>query len=484
MSVEEREELVARLRVALDGAPVPSAEEAAADRGAPGGDREMLASILDGAHPADVAEAMEQVSDEEALRIFAALDAARAAETLDELDAETARYLLDHEVPGRIAALLDLLPMDDAAEVLAEAATPERQEEILEDLSRRSPEDAAEVRELLSYPPGSAGRLMTDRFMRLRADLTVDEAFVAIRSADPEVETLNDLYVTEPAPERPGEERLTGILSLRELVRQPGHRRITDFMTTDLVTVQADTDQEEVARLISKYDFLAMPVLDSNGYLAGIITVDDVVDVLVQEQTEDVLRQGAITAEPGVTTQPYFSVPIWTVVRSRLPWLALLFVAEMGTGFMLHSFETELDKVVALAFFMPLLIGTGGNTGAQTVATVIRALTLKDLRGRDTPRVLVRELMSGLLLGALLGCVAFVLALILTKQAMLALVVALAVAAICTWANTMGSLVPLLANRLNIDPALVSAPLITTLVDTTGLLIYFLIAKALLTQLR
>lgn len=483
MPIEDQDSssLADRLRTALAAAPAPDADAGPAEE-APEV-RDALRDALDGCHPADIAEAMERLPDPDALRVFSVLDTTRAAEALDELDADKARYLLDHDVPGRIAALLDILPMDDAAEVLAEAASPERQREILDDLSRRSPDDAAEVRELLSYPPGSAGRLMTDRFVRLRASMTVDEAFAAVRNSDPEAETLNDLYVVEPAARR-GEERLVGVLSLRDLVRQPGPRPLTEFMVTDLVTVRVDTDQEEVARLIGKYDFLAMPVLDPDDNLAGIITVDDVVDVLIQEQTEDFLRQGAVTAESGVTGASYFSVPIWRVVRARLPWLTLLFVAGTGTGFLLRSFQQELEKVVALTLFMPLLIGTGGNTGAQTVATVIRAITLKDLRGRDTPRVLVRELLSGLLLGGLLGIIAFALAMVLTRDPLLALVVSLAVAAICTWANTMGALVPLFADRLKIDPALISSPLITTLVDTTGLLIYFLIAKALLTQLR
>lgn len=438
-------------------------------------DNAALASVLASHHPADLAEVMDHFGKEEALRIFRALDPERAAEVLDHLDAQKARYLLDNEVPERIAAILDLLPTDDAAEILADSASPERQEALLQRWTDQ--EDAAEVRELLSYPKGSAGRLMTEKFMRLHPEQTVEQAFAAIRGADVEVETLSELYVLEG-------ESLVGVLSLRELVRAESEQRLTEVMTRAIVSVQTDTDQEEVARLIAKYDFLALPVLLPDGTMAGIVTVDDIVDVLTEEQTEDALKQGGIATEPGVVNAPYFSVPIWRVVRSRVGWLVLLFVAETATGAVLRHFEDELAKVVALSFFVPLLIGTGGNTGAQTVSTIIRGIALREIRGRDTGRVVLRELASGVLLGLLLGAIAFGRALLWGSGPQLSLVVALSILAICTWANTIGSLIPLVANRLKIDPALVSAPLITTLVDATGLVIYLTIAHQLLTQLH
>jgi magnesium transporter len=223
-------------------------------------------------------------------------------------------------------------------------------------------------------------------------------------------------------------------------------------------------------------------VLDRHGALAGIVTVDDVLDVLVEESTEDQLRFGAV--EPGVITHPYFSTSLWRVVRSRVWWLVLLFVAETATGSVLRHFEDDLAKVVALAFFVPLLIGTGGNTGAQTVSTIIRGLALRDIRLHDTFRVVRRELAGGLLLGATLGGIAFSRTLLWGSGVELSLVVALSILAICTWANTIGALIPLVAQRVKIDPALVSAPLITTLVDATGLVIYFVIAKMLLSALQ
>lgn len=491
MSVEERQELVEQLRAIFGGGDSSSDNSsdsdpslAASGTDTPEPERMVsLQSVLEGVHPADIAEAMDRLSDAEALQVFGALDNTRAAEVLDELDNDTARYLLDNDVPGRIADLLELLPPDDAAEFVAEIAeaSPARAEELLEELAEQNPEDAAEVKELLSYGEQTAGRLMTDKFVRLRAEMSVDEAFITIRRSDPEVETLNDLYVVEPLPS--GEERLLGVLSLRGLVRAHPDSRVAGIMMREPITVTVDTDREEVAQIISKYDLLALPVLDRSGALAGIVTIDDILDVLIEEQTEDILKQGAI--EPGMLTMPYFATPILRVVRSRVTWLMLLFVGGTITAQVMKHFAPELEKFTPLTFFIPLLIGTGGNTGAQSVSTIIRSMAIRDIRPGDTMRVLVRELCSGLLLGLTLGLIAFAWAFVTNRNdGNLPLVVGLSVVVICTWANTMGSLIPLIAQRFKIDPALVSAPLITTLVDASGLAIYLWVAKLLLTQLH
>lgn len=429
--------------------------------------------------PEDIAEALRDLTNPEALAVFNWLGNAEAAEVLGHLEPDTARYILSNAPPARIADLLDRLPMDDAAWVVSEAE-PARAAVFMAQLQQRAPEDAEEVRELLTYEEGTAGRLMTDNFARLSADLTVAEAFAEVRRADDEVETLSDLYVVETDARR--NEKLIGVVSLRELVRARDEQTIGDIMVREPLTVTVDTDQEDMARQFAKYDFMAMPVLDRAGFLAGIVTVDDIIDVLTEEQTEDQLRFGAV--EPGVLDTPYFSTPLLQVVRSRVGWLILLFVAETLTGFVLRHFEDELAKVVALSFFIPLLIGTGGNTGAQTVSTIIRGLALKEIKSNDTLRVVGRELLSGVLLGTLLGTIGFARAMVWGSGPGLSSVVGLSVLVICTWANTIGSLIPLLAVRFKIDPALVSAPLITTLVDATGLAIYLMIARALLTALH
>jgi magnesium transporter len=249
-------------------------------------------------------------------------------------------------------------------------------------------------------------------------------------------------------------------------------------MTREVISVRPETPQDEVARLVSKYGFNAMPVV-SDGRIAGIVTVDDVIDVLVAGTTETVLHLGAVAADERETIN-YFGTPLWRVVRMRVGWLLLLFVAGTLTGNVLRHFEVELGQVVALAFFIPLIIGTGGNAGSQTVSMIIRALALRQIRPRDAQRVILREMSAGLLLGVLLCLFAIARAMLWKSGWQLSLVVGLTILGVCVWANVIASLVPLVAQRFRIDPTVVSAPLITTLVDATGLAIYLFIAKAIL----
>jgi magnesium transporter len=431
-------------------------------------DLDGLRMLLANRHPADIAEVIDRLDDQDKIRLFRLLPPRQAADVLGETSADATRELLEHLPSEEVGDLLDSLPMDDVAEILTEDV-PDRQHELL---TAMEPRDAAEVRSLLSYPPKSAGRLMTDKFVRVRPDMSAADAVAFLRLIDPEIESFTDLYVLNPA------QQLLGVVSLRAVITAPPERRMSEIMNPHIVTVPPETDQEQVARLVARYDMLALPVV-GEGRMLGIVTVDDVIDVLVSEGTEDVLRFAGIEGGPELD-QPYFSVSLVRVVRRRVGWLLLLFLAETFTGSVLRLFESELARVVALSFFIPLLIGTGGNTGAQTVSTLIRGLALGEIRPRDAWRVVLRELWSGLLLGLILGAVAFGRALLWGSSYQLAAVVGLTIIAICTWANTIGSLIPLVAQKIGIDPAVVSAPLITTLVDATGLAIYLLIAKVLL----
>jgi magnesium transporter len=269
------------------------------------------------------------------------------------------------------------------------------------------------------------------------------------------------------------------VVSLRKVVTSAPEQRIADIMEPDVITAPPETDQEQVARMIARYDFLAMPIVAADGQMLGIVTVDDAIDVLAEEHTEDMLRFGGVKGGDGID-QPYFTTPIRKILGRRLPWLVLLFAAGTLTGSVMQHFEVELEKAVALTFFIPLLIGMGGNTGAQTVSTIIRGIAIHDIRFRDIGRVVVRELLSGLMLGVVLGAIGFVYAYVWTGDQTVALVVGLGFLAVCTWANTIAALIPLLAFRAGVDPAMVSAPLISTLVDATGLFIYLAIAGALL----
>ena len=460
-----------------------------------GGDLALIAALRQ-KHPADIAEAISELERAEALAIFNWLDNARAAQVLEEIDSDTSRFLIENAPPGRIADLLDRLPMDDAAEIVADLSedSPEAAEQVLADLERRAPEDAEEIRDLLSYQENTAGRLMTDNFVRLSADMTVEQAFEAVRHADPEVETLTELYVVEPfdqartvslvktRPQPDEDERLAGVIPLRLLVRARSEQLIRDIMIGEPLTVSVDTDQEEVARIFSKYSFLAVPVLDRRGALAGIVTMDDIVHVLVEEQTEDVLALGAVS--PSDSEKPYLAQGVWSLVRQRFGWLLLLFVAETGTGFVLRMFQDEMARVIQLSLFIPLLIGTGGNAGAQAVTTITRALALGEIEFRDLARVAWQEMRTGLTLGVGLATVGFVRALIWGTGGDLALAIGLSMVVIVIWAATVGSVLPMIFKRLGFDPAVMSAPFITTLVDATGLFFYFSIARMLLPQLR
>jgi magnesium transporter len=431
-------------------------------------DLEGLRILLANRHPADIAEVIDRLDDEDKIRLFRLLPPRQAADVLGETSADATRELLEQLPAEEAGDLLDSLPMDDVAEILTEDV-PDLQNELL---TAMEPRDAAEVRALLSYPPKSAGRLMTDKFVRVRPEMSAAEAIAFLRLIDPEIESFTDLYVLNPA------QQLLGVVPLRAVITAPPGRRMSEIMNPHIVTVPPETDQEQVARLVARYDMLALPVV-GEGRMLGIVTVDDVIDVLVSEGTEDVLRFGGVGSGDGME-QPYFTVPILRVVRKRIVWLLLLFLAGTLTGSVLSAFENELERMVMLSVFIPLLIGTGGNTGAQTVSTVIRGLALGEIRSRDTLHVIFRELLGGLVLGSLLGCVAFGWTLLWGYTTELAAVVALTIVAICLWANVIGSLVPLIAQKLGIDPAVVSAPLITTLVDATGLAIYLLIAKGLL----
>jgi magnesium transporter len=314
---------------------------------------------------------------------------------------------------------------------------------------------------------------MTTEFVQLDPALKVGEALKHIRAVAREKESIYACYVLEP-----GTGQLLGSVSLRDLVMAELDAPVTQVMRRKPVTVDAEDDQEAVAQKIGKYNLLAVPVLEKDGNVVGFVTVDDVIDVLIEEQTEDIMRMAAVGSD--ALEKPYFDNPILRVVRKRIGWLLLLFVAGTLTSAVLHRFEDELAAVVALAFFIPLLIGTGGNAGAQTVMTVIRSLALGEVGVRQAWRVVLREATTGIVVGLLVGAVAFGQALLWQAPMALALTVSVTMFAICVWSTTVGSLIPIMAHRFGVDPAVLSAPLITTLVDATGLIIYFSIAKLIL----
>ncbi|HEY3203343.1 MAG TPA: magnesium transporter [Thermoanaerobaculia bacterium] len=421
-------------------------------------------------HPADLAELLDDLPREDRLVLFEALPPEQGAAVLSELKGETLRLILHRVSPGKLGAELDSLPADEVT-FLLEHLTQRQREAVLE---KMSPRDAADVERLLRYPPRTAGRLMTQKFATIRSEWSAAETLDHLKRIDPEVETVQSLYAVDDAG------RLVGYVSLRQLFPAPAEKKIADMMERRLLTVHTDASQEEVARLVSKYDIHAIPVVDAGNRLLGIITVDDVIDILIEEQTEDVLHLGGVSATEESVEQGYFATKPFRNVRLRFNWLLLMFVTETFTGTVLRHYEGELAKVVALSFFIPLLIGTGGNSGSQTVTTIVRGLAVGQIRLRDFARVLAREGGSGLVLGLLLGAVGFGRALLWGSTIPLAMTVGVSILAICAWANTVGSMIPMLATMFKIDPTVMSAPLIATLVDATGLIIYFTIAKSFL----
>jgi magnesium transporter len=419
--------------------------------------------------PADLAELLNQLTLVEAATVISLLPVARAIEICDQPTMRRRAAILEQLEPDRAAEILAGLSADERTDVIQKMGLHERHR-ILPKLSE---EMRQELEDLLQYPAHTAGGIMTTEFVRLHPRQTVGEALKHIRSVAREKESIYACYVLEPETEK-----LLGSISLRDLVMAEFDTPITHVMRRKPVTVDVSEDQEAVAKKIGKYNLLAVPVLEEDGSVVGFVTVDDVIDVLIEEQTEDILRMAGVEAD--ALDKPYFENPIYRVVRKRIGWLLLLFVAGTLTSAVLHRFEDELAAVVALSFFIPLLIGTGGNAGAQTVMTVIRSLALGEVGVKQAWRVVLREATTGMVVGLLVGPIAFGLALLWKAPLELALTVAVTMFAICCWSTTVGSLIPIAAERVGVDPAVLSAPLITTLVDATGLVIYFSIAKLIL----
>jgi magnesium transporter len=336
-------------------------------------------------------------------------------------------------------------------------------------LAGLSPRERRLTSMLLGFPEESAGRIMSPKFVRLVPEMTVAEALERVRRRGRDAETIYALPVTDE------ELRLVGAVELRELLLSEPETLVREIMDPEVRAVRVDEDQEKVARLIQAADLLALPVVDMENRLVGVVTVDDAMDVLGAEEEEDLARTGA--SEP--LGRPYFSASIFRLARSRATWLLLLAVAAILTVNVLSAFENTLESVVTLTLFIPLLIGTGGNAGAQSATTIVRSMAMDDIRSEDIVRVVLREGRVGLLLGTMLGGLSVAPVWIFTDRS-LALIIALTLVTVCTLASLVGSLMPLLARRFGVDPAVVSAPFVTTIVDASGLLVYFLIARAVL----
>ncbi len=389
------------------------------------------------------------------------VSAEKAAELLSNLPEEEQPELL-HSLPlTRLAEVLEELSPDDLADTLQvlESKDPDQVQEVR---SLLGPKTLAVADALVEYDEEEAGGLMTPEFVSVRASMTARQVLDFLRRAHPEAETIYYLYVVD------GEDRLIGVLSLRDLIVSLPDVRVEDIMDGDVVRTRTDTDQEDVARLIADYDFSVLPVVDLGGHLVGIVTVDDVLDVVEEEATEDIHRMGAAPIDID-----YVRANPWLLFRKRASWLVLLVVSMTLTFNVIAYYETIIEEVVILAAFIPLLIGTGGNVGSQVATLVVRALATRELELRDYLRVLLKETGTGMLLGAAFGLFMALYVLFFRAEPRIAIALGITMVLISFTANLVGASLPFLFRRLGIDPALTSSPGITTVMDVVGLLIYF-----------
>lgn len=431
-------------------------------------------ALLQMEDPADIAEVIEDLPLEQTGILFRLLPRDVASTVFEYLPVEQQTEVVSTLGTEHLVNLLNEMAPDDRTRLFEELPA----EVTKRALATLSPEELKVARQLLGYPEGTAGRQMTPEYLTLRPDMTAGEALDHIRKHGKGRETLNVLYVVDEKGV------LLDDVKLSSIVLAPPDARISDLEDRQLVSIPATADNEEVVQTFEKYDRVALPVTDSRGVLVGIITVDDVLDVAESEATEDIHGLGGVESLDA----PYFDVGFFAMVKKRGGWLAALFLGEMLTATAMSYFQGELDKAVVLTLFLPLIISSGGNSGSQATSILIRSLALQDVRLADWWRVMSREIFSGLALGVLLGGIGFVRILVWAKilhqygphYLLIGLTVAFALVGVVMFGNLVGAMLPFLLRRLGFDPAKASAPFVATLVDVSGLIIYFTVASFVL----
>lgn len=440
-------------------------------------DPRSIAAETEELHPADLADVAELIDRALVPQLLAALPSERAAAVLEYLDEELRIELLETMPATQAAALIVEMDPDERADAL-----DEMDEAVADHILEAIPErERAETERLLQYEPDTAGGLMTTEFVSVPESQTVDEALMTIRTIAREGrrEGMQTIYVVD------AQGALTGVMSLRELLAAAEGTRVGESAWTEIVTVPADADRETVAQLTSNYDLVAVPVVDAERRLLGVITVDDVIDVIQEEQTEDVQKFGGLEA----LEEPYLQVGFVELLKKRTPWLIVLFVGQMFTAAAMGFFEASINAATVLALFVPLIISSGGNSGSQATSLIIRAMALQELRPRDWSRVLLREAGMGLVLGLLLGAVGALRVVVWQwagfypfgeHYAILATTIGATVLGVVLFGTLTGAMLPFVLRKVGFDPASASAPLVATLVDVTGVTLYFSLALLLL----
>ncbi|HEX8536930.1 MAG TPA: magnesium transporter [Cystobacter sp.] len=425
--------------------------------------------------PHELRDAWPALSRDERVESFKLVPHATADDFFLSLSAQEQADLILALGPGERRTWLRLLAPDDAVDVI-QATSGETREALLRELDDTT---RREVQALLAYAEDDAGGRMNPRFARMRPEMTIDEAISYLRRQTREkVETVYYAYVLDT------QQHLLGVVSLRQLFQSTPDKRVDDVMSRDLITVAEDTDQEAVSRLFASQSLMAIPVVDAERRMKGIVTLDDIVQVVQEEATEDIQKVGGMEALDA----PYFEVSFLSMLKKRAGWLLVLFLGEMLTATAMGYFEDEIARAVVLALFVPLIISSGGNSGSQATTLIIRSLALNEVRLRDGWRVARREVLAGVALGTILGVVGIVRILVWQRffgsygehAVLVALTVGLSLMGVVTWGTLSGSMLPFALRRLGFDPASASAPFVATLVDVSGLVIYFTVASLLL----
>lgn len=430
---------------------------------------------LEAGQLSDMQESWSQLTLDQKKEKFSSLDRTDAEEVFLNLSPAEQLELLQDRTHLEVRSWLRLLAPDDAADLLQEIEAEKREEY----LSLLDPQTKREVSALLAYSEDKAGGLMNSRFIRLRPNMHVDEAISYIRiQAKTQVETVYYSYVLD------SEQKLVGVVSFRELFASSPTRRIDEIMHTDIVKISVEMDQERIGQIFSKQDLMALPVIDNDNKMVGIVTFDDIAQAVQEEATEDIHKIGAVETLDA----PYLQISLTEMIKKRAGWLLILFIGEMFTASALGYFEDEIQRAVVLSMFLPLIISSGGNSGSQASTLIVRAMALGEVRLKDWWRVFVREVATGLCLGACLGLIGLVRIYLWpwreqmygAHYSLIAVTVAFSVLGVVLWGTISGSMLPFVLRRFKLDPASASAPAVATIVDVTGLIIYFTVASLIL----
>ena len=429
---------------------------------------QSLRDVMETLPAPDLAAVFEDLPAEKLPVLFRLCPKDLAADVFAELTPATQQQLIDGLTDTELKAVVDELFVDDATDLVEEMPA----NVVKRILAQADPATRRMINELLKYPEDSAGGVMTTELMALRPDMTVAQAMDTIRENGFDKETINNCYVTDSS------RRLVGVVSLRVLVLAKNTEEpIKDLMDSNVVSVSTTTDQEDVSKLFEKYGFLAIPVVDAENRLVGIVTIDDAISILQDEASEDIAKMNAI----GPSDKPYFKQSMWDLYKSRAPWLLFLMISATFSSLVIRGYEDALAAVTVLTAYIPMLTDAGGNAGSQSTSTIIRGMAVGDVQPHDLPRILWRESRVALLCGGTLAVCNFAKMLLFDRiAAPVALVVCLTLICTILLSQIIGGILPVAAEKLHVDPAVMASPLITTIVDTTTLLVYFNIAKALL----